>query len=73
MPDTPTTPLKSRKEWRGRIGPEPGARVNLFDLGGMLMELRDLIGRDVDLRTPADVSKYFRDQVVAESKPLYAA
>jgi predicted nucleotidyltransferase len=48
-------------------------RVSLFDLGGMVMELRELIGRDVDLRTPLDLSRYFRDEVIREAKPLYAA
>ena len=52
---------------------QPGARVSLFDLGGMIMELRDMLGRDVDLRTAADLSKYFRDEVVAGARPLYAA
>jgi predicted nucleotidyltransferase len=51
----------------------PGIRASLFDVGGMLMELREMLGRDVDLRTPADLSKYFRDDVVAEARPLYAA
>ncbi|MCY2951591.1 MAG: nucleotidyltransferase family protein [Planctomycetota bacterium] len=49
------------------------AKVSLFDLGGMLMELRDMLGRDVDLRTPQDLSRHFRDQVLHESKVLYAA
>ena len=51
----------------------PTARASLFDLGGMLMELREMLGRDVDLRTPEDLSTYFRDEVVAEATPLYAA
>jgi hypothetical protein len=51
----------------------PTTRASLFDLGGMLMELRDMLGRDVDLRTPADLSKHFRNQVVAQARPLYAA
>lgn len=51
----------------------PTARVSLFDLGGMLMELREMLGRDVDLRTPADLSKHFRADEVAVARPLYAA
>ena len=50
-----------------------GARVSLFDLGGMIMELRAMLGRDVDLRTPEDLSKYFRSSVLREARPLYAA
>jgi predicted nucleotidyltransferase len=50
-----------------------GARKSLFDLGGMIMELRELFGRDVDLRTPGDLSPYFRDDVVRTARLLYAA
>jgi uncharacterized protein len=35
-------------------------------------ELSAKLGRPVDLNTPQCLSKYFRDQVVAESRPLYA-
>src|SRR5437016_2607998 len=51
----------------------PGARVSLFDLGGMTMELRDLLRRDVDLRTPSDLSQHFRQDVLREARPVYAA
>src|SRR5271170_556629 len=51
----------------------PGSRVSLFDLGGMVMDLRDLVGRDVDLRTPLDLSPKFRDDVIHSAKLLYAA
>lgn len=52
---------------------DPNARTSLFELGGMLMELRDLIGRDVDLRTPMDLSQFFRNEVLREARTLYAA
>lgn len=51
----------------------PGQGKSLFDVGGMLMELRELLGRDVDLLTPQDLSPYFRDQVLHEAQTLYAA
>ena len=51
----------------------PTTRASLVNLGGMLMKLRDMLGREVDLRTPADLSKYFRGRVVVEARPLYAA
>lgn len=35
-------------------------------------ELSGLLGRAVDLNTPQDLSRYFRDQVVAEAETLYA-
>jgi len=52
---------------------EPGAKPTLFYLGGMLMELQGLLGREVDLRTPGDLSPYFRQDVLKGSKLLYAA
>ena len=34
-------------------------------------ELARVIGREADLHTPASLSKYFREEVLAESLPLY--
>jgi hypothetical protein len=51
----------------------PGVRVSLFDLGGMLVELAELLGRPVDLRTPLDLSPYFRAEVLHSARLLYAA
>ena len=42
-------------------------------LAGMERELADLIGRKVDLRTPEDLSRYFREEVLREAEVLYAA
>lgn len=43
-------------------------------LARMERKLSDLIGcRKVDLRTPEDLSQYFRDEVVASAEQLYAA
>ena len=36
-------------------------------------ELSELLGRPVDLHTPASLSRYFRDEVLRESEPLYVA
>lgn len=46
----------------------PGA--TLFDLGGLQVELEDLLGVHVDLLTPGDLSPKFRDQVLREARPL---
>jgi hypothetical protein len=35
------------------------------------MELSEMLGRKVDLRTPADLSRYFRDEVVRASEVQY--
>jgi predicted nucleotidyltransferase len=46
----------------------PGA--TLFDLGDLQMDLQDLLGVSVDLRIPGELSKYFRDEVLAEAVPI---
>jgi predicted nucleotidyltransferase len=50
---------------------EPGARVSLFDMVDLEVELTEIIGRKVDLRTPGDLSRYFRQQVVDSAEVLY--
>jgi predicted nucleotidyltransferase len=52
---------------------EPEARVGLLGMARMEIELSDLLGRKVDLRTPEDFSRYFRDKVVASAEVVYAA
>ena len=37
----------------------------------MERELSETIGRQVDLRTPEDLSDYFRDKVLSEAEVLY--
>jgi predicted nucleotidyltransferase len=51
---------------------EPEAKVGLFGLTRMEIELSELLGRKVDLNTPGFLSKYFRDQVLAEAEVIYA-
>ena len=46
----------------------PGA--TLFDLGGLHVELEELLGVSVDLLTPADLPSKFRSQVLAEAQPV---
>lgn len=50
----------------------PGYKVGLIRLAGMELELSDLLGRKVDLRTPADLSRYFRQEVIAAAEIQYA-
>jgi len=45
----------------------------LFALAGMEIELGDILGRKVDMRTPEDLSRYFRDEVVRGALVQYAA
>ena len=49
----------------------PGARIGLLDIAGMEHELSGIIGRKADLRTAADLSPYFRDEVVQSSQTIY--
>ena len=45
--------------------------VTLFDIAGMEIELSDIIGRKIDLRTPEDLSRYFRNEVVETAEVQY--
>jgi len=49
---------------------EPGTRVGLRFFA-LEQELSELLDQKVDLNTPAFLSKYFRDQVLAEAEALY--
>lgn len=50
----------------------PGARTGLRFFG-MQDELSQVLGRKVDLNTPACLSKYYRDEVLAEAEVQYDA
>lgn len=50
---------------------EPDAKVGLIRLAGMEIELGRLLGRRVDMRTPEDLSRYFRDQVLSEAQVVH--
>ena len=51
---------------------EPGCTVGLLRMVGLEIELSEIMGRRVDLRTPADLSRYFRDELVRTSEVQYA-
>ena len=44
-----------------------------LDFFGLESELSKILGRKVDLNTPAFLSKYFRDRTVAEAEVEYVA
>lgn len=66
---------------RGPLGPdsdidllvefEEGHTPGLFSIVRMEMELAEVLGRKVDLRTPGDLSRYFRDEVIRNAKLEY--
>jgi uncharacterized protein len=49
---------------------DPTPETTLFDLGGLQAQLEDLLGVPVDVLTPGDLSKRFRDSVLAEAVPV---
>lgn len=50
------------------VDPLPGA--TLFDLGGLQVELEELLGVHVDVLTPGDLPPRFRNQVLNEARPV---
>ncbi len=51
---------------------EPGQTVGLLRLAGIEIELSGILNRNVDLRTPAELSRYFRQQVLDSAEVQYA-
>ena len=47
---------------------DPGR--GLLDLGGLLSDLHDMLGIDVDLVESQSIHPYIRDRVLAEAVPL---
>jgi uncharacterized protein len=47
---------------------QPGR--SLLDLGALLMDLQDLLGRDVDIVTEAGLRSRIRERVLAEARVL---
>lgn len=43
---------------------------SLFDVGGLLYDLQELLGRNVDVVTEKGLHWYIRDKVLREAKPL---
>ena len=52
---------------------EPGHMPGLLGMARLERELSHILGgRKVDLRTPEDLSRYFRDEVLREAEVQYA-
>lgn len=66
-----------------RFGPESDVDVlfeydpehvpSLFGVARMERELSDILGRKADMRTPQDLSRHFRDEVVSNALVQYVA
>lgn len=52
---------------------EPDHIPGLITLAGMEIELSNIVGRKADLRTPMELSHYFRDDVLKTAQIQYAA
>ena len=50
---------------------DPKHIPGLFDFVGMRNSLSECLGREVDLRTPEDISTLFRNEVIEQSYPIY--
>lgn len=50
---------------------EPDQTPSLFTIVNMEDEIGLLLGRKADLRTPQDLSQYFRYEIIASARPLY--
>ena len=51
---------------------EPGHVPGFIKLAGMEIELGSVLGRKVDMRTPEDLSPYFREEAVNSAEVQYA-
>jgi predicted nucleotidyltransferase len=50
---------------------DPDHIPGLLTLAGMEIEISERLGRKVDMRTAEDLSRYFRNEVVASSLPQF--
>lgn len=50
----------------------PSMGPGFFGLSHMELELSELLGRKADLRTPNELSRYFREEVIANAMVEYA-
>jgi len=51
---------------------EPGKTPGL-DFFEIQRNLAEMVGRPVDLNTPRDLSRYFREEVLAEASTIYVS
>ena len=50
---------------------QPGLTPGLRYFGAMPNELSQILGREVDLNTAQELSKYFRQEVIDEAEVIY--
>ncbi len=52
---------------------DTATRIGLLTMAAMEGELSRILGRKVDLRTPQDLSRYFREDVVRSAELQFAS
>ncbi|RJP68334.1 MAG: nucleotidyltransferase [Ignavibacteriales bacterium] len=52
---------------------DKGAKIGLLDMSRIERELSELLNMKVDIRTPDELSRYFRDKVIKEAEVKYEA
>ena len=50
----------------------PNARIGLLDYSGLAIDLKALIGRNVDLVSKNGLKPFLRESVLSEARPVYA-
>lgn len=48
-------------------------RIGFIEMARLEIELTQMLGRKVDLRTPAELSRYFREDVLKKAQVQYEA
>lgn len=51
----------------------PGARIDLLDHAGLMLDLSNLLGRKVDLVSKRALKPLIRDSILREARLVYAA
>lgn len=49
---------------------EPTAETTLLDIGAIRAELKQLLGLEIDVLTPASLPAKFRDEVLRQAQPV---
>lgn len=66
-----TTSFKDTSDVDMLVKFEVNHTPSLFTLVDIEDELCSIVGRRVDLRTPNELSRYFRDEVLSQAKVIY--
>jgi hypothetical protein len=51
----------------------PEAEIGLLEHAGLMLDLAQLLGREVDLVSKRGLKPFIRDSILREARPVYAA